>query len=103
MYKEAIEALKQAIRIKPDFANAHYSLGIAYGKSGMNKEAIEAYKQARRIKPDDANVHYNLGTAYGKSGMHKEALRHTSRQEELNLMMQMFIIISVLPMANQDA
>ena len=42
MHKEAIEAYKQAIRIKPDIANAHYNLGTAYDISGMYKEAIEA-------------------------------------------------------------
>ena len=48
MYKEAIEAYKQAIRINPDDAKAHSNLGNAYDSSGMNKEAIEAYKQAIR-------------------------------------------------------
>ncbi len=40
-----IEAYKQAIRINPDDAEAHYNLGVAYDESGMYKEAIEAYKQ----------------------------------------------------------
>ena len=30
MYKEAIESFKQAIRINPDDAFAHYNLGITY-------------------------------------------------------------------------
>lgn len=74
MYKEAIDAYKQAIRIKPDDAKAHNNLGVAYAESGMYKEAIEAYKQAIRIKPDDAKAHDNLGNAYAESGMHKEAI-----------------------------
>jgi tetratricopeptide (TPR) repeat protein len=28
--KEAMESFKQAIRINPDLANAHFNLGIAY-------------------------------------------------------------------------
>jgi len=71
---EAIEAFKEAIRIKPDFAEAHNSLGFSYGKLGMDKEAIEAYKQAIRIKPDYANAHFNLGVSYSKLGMNKEAI-----------------------------
>ena len=74
MHREALEAYKQAIRIKPDLAEAHYNLGVAYRKLGMYKEAIKAYKQAIRIKPDDADAHYNLGVAYRKLGMNKEAL-----------------------------
>ena len=50
-YKEAIEAYKQAIRINPDDADAHYNLGNAYGSSGMNKEAIEAYKHGNKDYP----------------------------------------------------
>ena len=42
MSKEAIESYKKAIRINPDYRDAHYNLGVAYRKSGMNKEAIEA-------------------------------------------------------------
>ncbi len=73
---KSIEALKQAIiRIKPDYALAHYNLGVAYAKSGKYKEAIEAYKQAIRINPDYAKAHSNLGNAYVCSGMYyKEAI-----------------------------
>jgi len=74
LYKDAIEAFKQAIRIKPDYADAHYNLGVAYGGLGMYKEEIKAYKQAIRIKPDHAGAHYNLGVAYVGLGMYKEAV-----------------------------
>lgn len=75
MYKEAIEAYKQAIRIKPDYAEAHYNMGVLNNKLGMDKEAIEAYKQAVRIKPDYAVVHYSLGVSYLRVGDRDEALK----------------------------
>ncbi len=62
--EEEIEACKQAIRIKPDYAEAHINLGVAYVELSMNKEAIEAYKQAIRINPDNAEAHYILGSFY---------------------------------------
>ncbi|MBI5043903.1 MAG: tetratricopeptide repeat protein [Nitrospirae bacterium] len=74
MHKEAAEAYKQAIRIKPDDAEPHYNLGGAYGSLGMYKEAINAYKQAIRVKPDYAKAHYNLGITYGELGMYREAI-----------------------------
>ncbi len=74
-YKEAIEAFKQATRIRPDYVDVHNNLGVAYGKSGKYKEAIEAFKQAIRIRPDFAEAHYNLGIAYEKSGKHREAVK----------------------------
>jgi len=52
MYREAIEAYKQVIRINPDDSGAHYSLGVVYVDLGMYREAMEAFKQAIRIKPN---------------------------------------------------
>jgi tetratricopeptide (TPR) repeat protein len=73
-YQDAIEALKQAIRIKPDLAEAHYNLGVAYHRLGRYKDAIEALKQAIRIKPDLAEAHCNLGVAYGELGRYQDAV-----------------------------
>ena len=53
--EEAIEAYKQAVKINPDDADAHYNLGLAYGISGMYKKAIASFKQAIRIDPEMAN------------------------------------------------
>ncbi len=81
-YREAIDAFNQAIRIKPDFADAHFNRGNSYKELGHYKEAIEAYKQAISIKPDDADAHHNLGVAYGSLDMHKEAIdayKHATR------------------------
>ena len=64
MYKEEIESYKQAIRIDPDLAMAHFNLGNTHGKLGMYKEAIKSYKQAIRINPDDAEAHFFLGYTY---------------------------------------
>jgi tetratricopeptide (TPR) repeat protein len=50
--REAIEHYGQAVRIKPDYAAAHYNLGVALEQAGRVQEAIEHYEQALRIKPD---------------------------------------------------
>jgi len=59
-------AYKQAIRIDPDDAMAHYDLRIAYHKSGRYSEAIKVYKHAIQINPDFSLAHYNLGLVYLK-------------------------------------
>ena len=64
MYREAMEAFKQAIRIEPDYAEAYNNLGKTYVELGMYREAIEACKQAIRIKPGFAMAHYGLGLTY---------------------------------------
>jgi len=73
-YREALDAFNQALRIKPDDAEAHYNLGVVYWKSGMHKEAIESFKQTIRIRPNYAEAHKDLGIAYGKLVMYKEAI-----------------------------
>jgi len=73
-YQEAIDALKQAIKIKPDCAKAHWCLGLAYGNLDRWQDAIESYKQAIRIEPDDAKAHFGLGLTYFISGDKGSAL-----------------------------
>ncbi|MEK7450167.1 MAG: tetratricopeptide repeat-containing serine protease family protein [Planctomycetota bacterium] len=73
-YKEAIESYQEAIRIKPDYVQAHCNLGDAYKKSGEFPKAIESYKQAIRIKPDYVQAYYNLGNAYYESEDYPKAI-----------------------------
>jgi Flp pilus assembly protein TadD len=73
-YQDAIESYKQAIRFKPDYADAHYNLGVAYGALSRWQDAVEPYKQAIRIKPDYAKAHYNLGVSYEGLGRYQDAI-----------------------------
>lgn len=83
MYKEAIESLKQAIKIDPDYAKAHKTLGYVYLNLYMNKDAIESLKQVVRINAD-ATSHYNLGFIYDRSGMYKESVEVYKRAIFIN-------------------
>lgn len=75
LLKDAIEACKETVRIKPDYAEAYYNLGNLYGKLGMPKEAIDAYKQAIKIKPDYAEAYHDLAVTYGRDlSMLREAI-----------------------------
>ena len=70
---EAIAAYRQAIDIKPDYAEAHSNLGIALADQGKLDEAIAAYRRAIGIKPDLAEAHSNLGSALQDQGKLEEA------------------------------
>ena len=50
----------EAIRIKPDYAEAYSNLGNALKERGSLDEAVAAYREAIRIKPDFAEAHSNL-------------------------------------------
>ncbi len=73
-YRDAVEAYKQTIKIKPDYARAHNNLGVTYYKLGRYQDAVESYRQATRIKPDYAEAHDNLGKAYGSLGRYSDAI-----------------------------
>ena len=60
MYKEAIEACKQAIRFKPDDAEAHYILVIVYLQLNDRGSALEEYKILKTLNPEMANKLFNL-------------------------------------------
>jgi len=98
MHKESIEANKQAIRIKPDFAEAHYNLGRAYGNLGRYKEAIESFKQAIRIKPDFANAHNNIAFTYLALNDRRSAVEQYEILKDLDpeLATELFDFIKIL-------
>ncbi len=54
-------AFSSAIRLQPDFAEAHNNLGLVYLQSGDDPRAIAAFREAIRHRPDFAGAHANLG------------------------------------------
>ena len=72
MYKEAIKAYQQSVKIKPDFAEAYVNLGATYYKLGRYANAIDAYKRAVQIKPS-SSVYNKLGAIYIINGKYSIA------------------------------
>src|ERR1022692_4589954 len=61
---EAIAHYEEAVRLKPDFAEAHNNLGRALEATpGRLNDAIGHYEEALRLTPDSAEAHNNLGSA----------------------------------------
>ena len=53
-YQESKEAYQQAIRLKPDLAEAHYGLGRTYLMLGDRDGALEEYKVLKSLDPKSA-------------------------------------------------
>ena len=47
----AVSALREAVRLKPDLAEAWYNLGVAYSRQGDRSRLLEVYQQLRILNP----------------------------------------------------
>ncbi len=65
---EAANAYLQAIRLQPNFFEAHGNLGTILQRQGKLEEAIVSYQKGLKINPQDARGHFNLGTALRDKG-----------------------------------
>jgi Flp pilus assembly protein TadD len=81
---QALEAFQQAIKLNPEFAEAHFRLGLTYDALGQEQEAQASYKKAVETykkyfatdeNEKDAEAHYNLGQTYAGLHLYSEAVR----------------------------
>ena len=57
---EAIEQFRNALRLVPDFAEAHYHLALAYDGLGQTDEAMSRLNEALRLRRDFIPARYLL-------------------------------------------
>jgi predicted O-linked N-acetylglucosamine transferase (SPINDLY family) len=72
--RDAAEAYRQAIRLRPDLPEAHNNLGNAHIACGELDEAIASYEQALKIRPDYPQALSHLGNTLKDVGYIRPAL-----------------------------
>ncbi|MCL4501519.1 MAG: tetratricopeptide repeat protein [Deltaproteobacteria bacterium] len=70
---EAAKAFRQALAIKPDWAEAHSLLGSTLAQSGDLNEAEKELRKAVQLKPDYAEGWNYLGEFLKERGRQQEA------------------------------
>lgn len=76
---EAAKCLKKCIKLKPDFAEAHYNLGQGLLKSDAVPSAIESLKRAVALSKNYVAAHLALSEAFSVQKRYREALIHAER------------------------
>ena len=66
--QRAIEDFNEAIRLKPDYAEAYGMRGSVYKMFPQDQRAIEDYNEAIRLKPDYAAAYVLRGYFYFING-----------------------------------
>lgn len=83
---EAIQATSRALTISPDYAPAHYALGLIREDQGRLDLARGHYETALASDPLYAEAHYNLGTLLANEGRLAEAVDHFQQALTVNPM-----------------
>lgn len=80
----AIEAFKETLKFRPNFADVRSNLGAAYSQAGRFEEAVAYYESALKLKPDLAEARNNLGSALVRLGRWDEAIAQYRQALRLN-------------------
>ena len=59
-WNQSVVCFSKAIKLKPDYVEAHYNLGIALDNLGQMEEAVLSYTKAIELKHDFAIAHESL-------------------------------------------
>jgi tetratricopeptide (TPR) repeat protein len=78
-----VASYREALRLRPNYPEAHNNLGAAQRYQGQLDEAVASYREALRLRPDYADAHNNLGDARKQQGRLDEAV--ASYREALRL------------------
>jgi Flp pilus assembly protein TadD len=81
---DAVAACRNAIKLQPDYALAHDSLGSALQEQKKLDEAIAAHRKAIELQPNFPQAHHNLGQALLAQNKLDESIRASRKAIELD-------------------
>lgn len=74
LWNQAVDHLQEAIRLRPDYADAYFNLGSVLFQQDRLDEAIAQWQKALAIRPQDGEARRNVASALRKQGKVKEAI-----------------------------
>jgi tetratricopeptide (TPR) repeat protein len=86
-YEEAVAEFREVLRLKPDWAEAHFELALSLTETEKLKDGIEEFKLVMKLNPEEQLEilsYYNLGNAYEDLGQYEEAVEAYQKAIKLN-------------------
>ena len=80
---EAMPFIDEALRLRPNLAEAHINYGAALSKRGSFDAALAEYGAALRLAPDNPDAQEGLGVVLTEKGRFQEALAHLNAAETI--------------------
>jgi tetratricopeptide (TPR) repeat protein len=74
LYDAAVDHLQEAVKLRPDYADAHFNLGSVLFQQGKIEQAITQWRKAIELRPRDAEAHRNVADALFKQRKMHEAI-----------------------------
>lgn len=72
--EDAMGVLKEAVKMRPGYADAHYLIGSVHEASKQDMKAFEAYRKAVKADPGSSDAYFSLGITCGRLGKYTEAV-----------------------------
>ena len=73
---QAVENYERALKLAPNWVDAHINRGVALYQIGRVDDALAAFRSAVQLDPGNGISRYNLGCVLEEQGEIDEAIRH---------------------------
>lgn len=71
--ENVLHNLERAVALRPDFAIAHFNIGLVNDQLNRYRKGIQSYREVVRLAPDFAAGHFRLGIAHYRLGQLEKA------------------------------
>lgn len=82
--KKAEDCYRMAVELKPDYADAHFQLGVALAARGRLDEGIAHFRQTARFVPNHSAAHAAIGNAQAELHRFEDAVASYRQALEIN-------------------
>ncbi|MGD2248537.1 MAG: tetratricopeptide repeat protein [Candidatus Methanofastidiosia archaeon] len=82
-FEKAEHHYKKALKINPEYAEAHYNYAILLKEKKDFEKAEHHYKKALKINPEYADAHGNLGILYSDQKKYSKAVKHFEKASKI--------------------